>query len=915
MYVCMYVRVCVCATDAVIGLIPFHHLTFPSATDSHSFSDSVTNTSQKPTTNSNKLDNDSSVPPLRRSSQSASPRIVADSELDFLLKSLAGGQHSGVKDRPVSDRELFMLLFTVLESVSSLSGNRGTSRVSSTLRLLQSITTLFEDMIVQWMQLHQGVETRDVTSSLKVPGVTSVGSGRSSSASARSTPTGEGGAASYSGVLHLARLMLRLWLKMVSQVQRSSLLEQHLADLQPLLFSPLEAISKACYNLQQVGIFKGINQALDQEFALVILEGMYSALYVVNCYPTVPVCLVENFCTALRDTLTDSCQEWFAYLCSKLHGISVLFSAEASQKEGKEDEEDKSDSRSTPVLANSDWTVFLDHSHNLLTHILKEFLTSSSLIKSSQQALKQALVAPMAKVVFPATATGGIQMSSVGQSYPIFQQAVTYNLEVATGLDKLTFRLSKMAELLLSIFKEQPQVQLLSLKLLSETTKDMVGAISSFLTSISDPNIYKNPDILDPYLEMLEEIWFRLSPDYGGSAPWWKKLANYSILLMECDHEVVCQVIYHLQCLFSHDSSMLKSELTSRVIIPYHQHLMGIVKTKCFKAKTVVTNEREKTADSNSSSSASSQRKGKSPSAIVTQSIPMGSEEDLEREERVVLSLFLKLLVKVVSHTRSLGTFASNGTNLYSLFLLFPLDNFRTASLRVLEECLLTIQRFGSSSSPNSASTSPSASMSSSPVSLSTASLHSQQQSQQSQESSHKSDRTGIQTTLLHVLLSMAYSMEINRIPNHCLSIAEGRATLRTYGLVEADTIHSLLLRTFEQHTIKQLLNSNFLSHISIMADVWNLLAKMATRDDTAAGILRKNHIWDVVQVFGPSLANVLPRLHQRLTRNTRDLKDRDREVEVLQGLAVSLLADLLTLAHYMCWGKEIKVSGLEIGV
>ena len=840
--------------------------------------------------------------------QESTLSLVSRSELDLLIKTLANIQQSGLKDHPVSDRELFMLLFTVLENVASLEGHRGTSRVPATLRLLQSVTALFEDMISQWMQLHQqssgGTDGKD---SLK----STVGGrgGRSSTPSDRSTSMGDG--TSYSGVLHLARLTLRLWLKMVSQVQHSSLQEQQLRDLQPLLSSPLETISKACYNLQQVGVFKGTNQALDQELSLIILEGVYSALFVVNCYPSVSMCRVEHFCDTLRDTLTDSCQEWFAYLCSKLHGISKQISVEAS----KEEEEERPNARLTPISEGSDWSVFLSYSHGLLTYILAELLTSSSLIKISQQALKQALVAPMTNIVSPTPIPNtSAQPSNLNQQFPFFQRSVTYSLEVASGFDKLTLRLSKLAELLLSIFKEQPEVQLLSVKLLSETTKDMVGAISSFLSSISDPNVYKNPDILDPYLEMLEEIWFRLSPDYGGSAPWWKKLTNYSLLLMECEHEVVCQVIYHLQCLFSHDSSMLKSELTSCVVIPYHQHLMGIVKTKCFKPKTVVTNERERSAqDTLSSPSLSpSQRTTKSPS-VVTQMVQMGTEDDLEHNERVVLSLFLKLLVKVVSHPRSLGSFASNGTNLYSLFLLFPLSTYRAASLRVLEECLCTIHRVRSSSSPNSASTSastsPNRSMSSSPVG-SIASLHMQQQQHGPQQETYRPDRTGIQTTLLHVLLSMAYSVEINKIPSYCISIAEGRATLQKFGLAEADEVHSLLLRTFEHTTIKNLLRGSFISHISVMADIWRLLAKMTTRDDSAAKILRDNHIWDVVQAFGPALANVLPRLHQRLTRNAQDLQDRERETEALQERAVSLLADLLTLAHYMCSAREQRVSG-----
>ena len=953
---------CLWLSDAVLNLTPFHRLTFPSAViQDFSRMKPDLDTTTKPAASvppPPTSDNPVPIPPSgcttqsvrgsvsststltcesarcrpsqrphgesrSSSSSSSATTIMTRSELQLLFKSLSlsgGGQRAGQRDHQVSDRELFMLLFTVLESVSSLAGNRGTSRVPSTLQLLQSVVSLFEDLLLHWMQLHQN----DSSSSLKIPGgsVGGSGSSRSSAASSdRSTPGADSDQMGYNGVLHLARLTLRLWLKMVSQVQRSSLQEQHLQDLQPLLYGPLKAISKACYNLQQVGIFKGVHQVLDQEFTLIILEGMYSALYVVNFYPSTSICQVENFCYALRDTLTDGCQEWFAYLCSKLHGISELVSSNSTVKQDSKEERESPTSK--PMLvASSDWSVFLDYSHNMLAHILAELLTSSSLIKTSQQALKQALVSPTQKNLSPSSsvAVGNIfKPSNLSTLYPFSRKLVTYSLEVATGFDKLVFRLSKMAELLLSIFKDQPRVQLLSLKLLSETTKDMVGAIGSFLSSIADPNIYKNPDILDPYLEMLEEIWFRLSPDYGGSTPWWKKLANYLVLLMECEHEVVCQVIYHLQCLFSHESNILKTELTSCVIIPYHQHIMSMVKTKCFKPASFLGSKKEKSPSPEASSTPTSQaasvppqKKGKSPVPVLTQTVQVGCEDELSHEEKVTLALFMKLLVKVVSHTRSLGTFASNGTNLYSLFLLFPLDSFRQAGVRVLEECLCTIQRFGTSSAmSDSASTSPNGSISSSPVSSSMSSLHSYhtQQAELSSSSFQRRDSTGIQTTLLHVLLSMAYSVEISHIPSRCLAIAEGRATLHKYGLAEADEVHSLLQRTFEHSNTRLMLRESFISHISIMADIWSLLARMTIRDESAAKILRANHIWDVVQVFGHSLANVLSRINQRQMRNTQDLKDHMREVKLLQERSVSLLADLLTLAHYMCWNRELRVS------
>ena len=834
------------------------------------------------------------------------PSITSHAEIDPFIKALADHQKSELNNHSMSDKELFMLLFSVIESISSLEGARGTSRVSSTLRLLRNVTSLFEDVIGLWLEQQQqqqrnGCSGNDGDLASSLTQCNSMGRGQTPLSPGLSASFG--GDWTYSGVLHLARLTLRLWLKMVKQVLHSSLQDQHLSEVQLILSAPLERICKTCYNLQQVGLFKGSSQALDHEFTLIILEGLFSALHVVNLFPSVPICQVSNFYEALRDTLTDSCQEWFAYLCSKLHGVSNGDATSGTREDLKEREELKEDEkgdvdRGSTMPMSSDWSTVLSHSYSLLTHILAELLTASSHIKSSQQATKLALVSSgVGNNKNAATSTitacnAAIFLPCPPYQHPfLFHRPTTYSLEVATGFDKLTFRLSKMAELLLSVFKEVPHMQLLSLRLLFETTKDMVGAIGSFLANISDPSIYMNSDVLDPYLDMLEEIWFRLSPDYGGSALWWSKLSNYSHLLMECEYQVVCQVIYHLQCLFSHESSTLKSELTSRVIMPYHHHLMELVKSKCYST-ILVTAERETSGNDSSSSSLSSSTR--------PQVVKIGHEDDLEHNEKGILSLFLKLLIKVVSHPRSLGTFASSSTNLYSLFLLLPLNSFRAAGLKVLEECLSTIHRFRTSA-PNSTSSSPSHSVASNPVRMTASQpplLHTPQEFQ-------RPDKTGIQKTLLQILLSVAYSVQISKIPSYCISIAEGRASLLEYGLAEVDQVHNLLMSTFEHSTINQLLTENFINHISIMADVWSLLARTANCDDSTADILRSNHIWDVVQVFGPSLANVLPRLHQRLSRDSKDLSDKETEVRALQECGASLLADLLVLAHNLCWQRR----------
>lgn len=802
-------------------------------------------------------------------------------------------------DSQVNDRDLYMLLFSVLESVSSLQGARGTSKISSTLRLLQSVTTLFEDTLGLWLQLHN---TTGMGAGLTWRAAKDGQSRRTRSADHITVDGGESSEGlCYSGPLHLARITLRLWTTLSSQLLHSSLQDQHLAEIQPLLHAPLEAISTACYNLQQAGVFRG-NDSLDHEFTLIILEGLYSGLYALNLYPGVPTCQISNLYEGLRDVLTDGCQEWFAYLCSKLHGVSgssrhtpsAVVVVGVSERNG--DRGVQGSPVSEDVLKEgSDWMPILRYSYSLLTCILTELLSTSSHIKSCQQAFKQAL------------ASTGNSFKSPASSFP-FQQPIVYNLEVATGLDKLTFRLSKMAELLLSMFKEVPQVQLLSLQLLSETTKDTIGVIGNFLSIIADESIYSNPKVLDPYLELLEDVWFRLSSDYSGSAPW-GKLSNYSHLLMESGHQVACQVIYHLQCLFSHNSSTLRSQLTKRVVIPYHTHLMKLVKEKCYKATTVVTGER---VGVGGEKSAKKTKGGKGASKVI-QVVKMGCEADLADNEQVMLMLFLKLLAKVVSHPQSLGSFASNSANLYALFLLLPLDAFREAGLRVLEECLYTVHNFGYTYSPPGSNV---PSPVGTPVGGGTGggfgSVGAGHQSPG--ESASRPDETGIQKTLLRILLSVAYSVQIERIPDLCLSIAEGRATLPKYGLAEADEVHKLIVSTFEHKTIKQLLTKPFIRHINVMADIWHLLSRLVTHNDSVAEILWTNHIWDVIQAFGPSLGNVLSRLRQRQLRDGRELAEMGVAVQSLRECGVGLLSHLLVLGHFLCWQRrDQRVSGLEI--
>ena len=728
----------------------------------------------------------------------------------------------------ISDRMLYMLLFSVLEGVSIRSGSRGTTQISSTVHLLHGVTTLFEDIISLWLQAYNKDGNKQTRSG----------------GSPDDTPPDASNV--YKGTVHIARITLRLWLVLSSQVLQSSLSSQQIAEVKPLLSSPLASVAKACFNLQQAGLFKG-NECLDHEFTLIILESVFSSFFAANVCAVVPVCSVDDFYEVLRDALTDGSHEWFTYLCSKLHGISeTLFPV--LQQQHQDEENPLKVERNDDV--SSGWVAILEYSFQILAYVLKELIAVSSHIQSCQKASKLALT------------SNSYGRSKHHQAVP-FLKPVVYSLEVATGFDKLTQRLSKIAQLLLDMFRTVPLIQLLSLQLLSETAKDTVGTISNFLTSISDPSVRSNPEVLDLYLELLENIWFQLSSEYPASSPWWKKLSNYHVLLVESNQEIVCQVIYHLQCLFGHDSAILKSRLTQFVIMPFYQHIISLIKDKCYKT----TSKQQSNAEVSSSPLSSG----------VDDHNP---ETSLESTERMIISLFMKLLAKVMSSSYSLGKFASDSSNVYSLFLFLPLDEFRSSVLAVLEECLHTLK---TSSAERSLTTSPSNGGAS--------------------EATPKSEETGIQKTILQILLTLAFSVQLEKIPDHCLSIAEGRASLPTYGLREVDQIEQLFRNTFEAKPIQDLLEPSFVRHLAVIADVWSVLNNLAASDNLTTKILNQNHMWDVIRQLGPSLGSLLVRLQQRLSRE-ETFGPNAHLFDSLRESTVTLLSHLLTLAHFLCWKK-----------
>lgn len=714
-------------------------------------------------------------------SSSAKPySIVVPNSTTYITRLLEIIQKRQNISEEVSDRVLHLLLLSVLESTATKSGLKGTTRVGSTLNLLQGLSTLFEEVISLWLQSYNQGEGND----------SSAGPSESSTL----------GKASYKGTAHVARVVLRLWLALTSEVLHSSLSAQQLSDTKPLLFAPVATVSAACYNLQRTGVFRG-NKFLDHEFTLIILEALFACLHSINLFAMISTSSVNDFFQTLKGCLTDDCQEWFAYLCSKLHGISESGLSER-------------------------WTAVMDYCHRLLVYTLRELIVTSSHIQACQKASKLALAGEASL------------------------RPVVYSVEVAMGFDKLTQRLSKIAQLLLDIFKSVPMIQFLSLQLLSETAKDMVGIIAKFLINISDPSVRSNPEVLDLYLELLENVWFRLSPDYGGSASWWKKLSNYFMLLQEVNQEVVHQVLYHIQCLFSHESSMLKSQLTKHVILPFQAHLLSQVKLKVYR---------------------SGGKGAKYSRDLSRMYMKADLEQSLEDKRKIIVSLFLKLLLKVASNPHSLEVYLSENTSIYSLFLLLPLPSFRSSTLGVIDESIKTLRK-----------------------------LTAQVPNQESE--------AALERALIQILLKFAFTAQVEKIPDLCLMVAEGKADISPFGLAEVDQVHHAIQNTFESQVLQQLLTPSFLTHIAIMEDVWGILAQLAPQGEVVLHLLRNNHMWDVIQIFAPFLGGFLSRLYQRQTSGTDATQM--KFIGPLREIAVSLLCHLLSLAHFLCWQKrDVKVG------
>ena len=825
----------VLCTDTVLDSVPLHRV---AGVDPDSFTSR--NTTNKPSAISQNTNTTSSSissrdthphsPPF--SSPSSSPTscvlepsvtVVPPPIISRILTSLTQQQEPEALERPgeteLTDQTLHLLLLATLEGVSTQSGGRTAAQLGSALRLLSGLTSLFEEAVGLWLKLHNQTTTDHTTTDQTTTDHTTTDhtttdhTDLTTSDSTSETANGAliEGAPSYQGVVHVARTVLRLWVVLASDILTSNLSPQQAAEATPLLSSPILTISRTCYNLRH--LFSG-NEVLDQEFTLMVLETSLACLHAANLLGQVVTCPGEDVVAVFGECLSDGFHEWFTYLCSKLHALA--------------------ESGVNVDSGSSSWVRVTDTSHSLLAGILGELICTAEHVRIFQRASKSALSGETAV------------------------RPITYTVGLSRNFDRLTLRMSKLANIVLDCFKQVSSLQLLSLHLLSETASDTVEIIGNFLGNILDPVIRANSEVLDHYLELLENVWFRLSPDYSGSAPLWKKLTNYFTLIWDTGRGVLHQVLYHLQCLFSHDSLTLKSQLTVHVVLPLHTHLIATVREKVYGNRM-----------------SSGEKSGHIGRADVEWTNEL--ETALSEEERTLVSLHLKLLLKVVSHQSSLQSFLSDTGHLYSLFLLLPIPSFCPPTLSVAEQCFKTLQTPSPSTSGDS-----------------------QRQDQTTASPTSSSDT---RKTLLKIFLKLGFSMPVDKLMNLCLAIADGKVSLVTFNYGAVDTLHKRLQDIYEAAPLGNLLTGQFLSHMSIIRDVWEILARLAPCGPLVLAILRDNTVVDFVKISSPILGTLLARVQQQVEGGV--LEGGDGAVCSLRELAVALLSSLLSMAHFLFWQRR----------
>lgn len=431
------------------------------------------------------------------------------------------------------------------------------------------------------------------------------------------------GTSQYTGFLYLARIVLRLWLALYTRIMCSCPPGVHACKANAYLCSPVTGIYTVCSKFQEA-MFRS-NVCRDQEFALIVLESFLVSVFVIVKYGHCSSSHCDQFSSSLRICLSENFHEWFTYLCTKLFGVMESRPMDSGGKGG------------------SSWTVVMDYCCELYSDLLQAFICVDAQI-STYRGGKPPKAPPAEQLpdLAPCIADTSMQLSEIVR------------------------QLHTIATQLLNLFSIVPSIQFLALQLLSLTirdTRDLSRVIVHFLTSLPNPGILSNPEVFDNCLELLEGVWFKLSPDMSFEPSFWEKLTHYRAILcgtVAVDTGVKVQLLHHLQCLYNHKSPVVRAMLTKHVVMGYYGVLMECVKGCCVQAWSSVTT---------------------SPNPALA----------VDEGEKVVVALFLKIMAKACTCRESIKELMSLPTHLSQLYLFLPFSDLRRAALAVIEQSIVTL--------------------------------------------------------------------------------------------------------------------------------------------------------------------------------------------------------------------------------
>lgn len=632
-----------------------------------------------------------------------------------------------------TDHSLYLLLLAIVEGSSGVGRKcyQGAAQLASAHSLLQGLSSLFSDMAGLWLNDSFSKEGK-------------------MEAGCQST-------LQYTGFLYLARIVLRLWLTLYTRIMYSCPPGVHTCKVDAHLCSPVTGIYNVCSKFQEA-MFRG-NSCRDQEFALIVIESFLASVHVIVKYGHCSPSHCDQFSSSLQACLSENFHVWFAYLCTKLFG--VMESRPDSGSEGS-------------------WVGVMDYCCEQYSELLQAFICVGGQIGTYQGRLK----APAAERL-PAAAA-------------VLEDSVACNAETSVQLRKVEQQLHIIATQLLNLFSVVPSIQFLALQLLSLTTqdtKDQSKVIVHFLSNLLNPSVLSNPEVFDSYLELLEGVWFKLSPDTSIEPSFWENLTRYRAILcgtVAVDTGVKVQLLHHIQCLYNHKSPVVRVMLTKHVVMGYYGFLMDLMKGCCVYAWSRVNT----TPD---------------PDLAV------------DEGEKAVIALFLKIMVKVCTCRESLKEFMNLPAHLSQLYLFLPFGDFRRAALAVVEQSTVTLAQ--------------------SPDLL-------------------------FKLSVL-VVLKLAYLVHPKKRHDLCLELAEAKASIRPQLSRDERQVfrntseaHMVLQQTFEGQPTQTFLTPQFVHHLAIAADLWEVLRNMAFRCKDVVELLNEHSVFDVVLCYSPCLGSLLTQLN-----------------------------------------------------